>query len=101
MKARIAMDSAPYAFWPVTTFPTPEELAADLARIDMHPRTRTKILAESVPTVDLPEALLAEYHMISSRYHELNEVFEQIYRRQQGMEPFVTPQVPDYTIKKT
>lgn len=59
-------------------------------------------LGTNDPTYELPDALIDRYNRLREEMLEIQEVFEQLYRAQEGIPLYSTPKVDieQYRIKK-
>jgi hypothetical protein len=53
-----------------------------------------KMWPDELPTLEVDEQLVAEFERISGLYFDMKGKIEQLYRVQEGLKPFETPEIP-------
>lgn len=57
------------------------------------PEYHASIREREAPTMEIDDGWLVEFTTVSDKYHEMREQLEQLYRRQQGLALWDTPQI--------
>jgi len=86
VKVRIEMDQM-FHWWPLNA----DQMAERYEMVGMPVPLRRS------PTLEVDAELFNEYEAMRSKYYELQEKLEQLYRVQEGLEPWTSCPVPDYT----
>lgn len=98
-QVRIDMNET-LVWWPTTDFKSAEELAAHLAGLKGQPDLIDFVTKKNTPSLEIPDALLSRFNKLREEWYDLQGVFEQMYRQQEGLCPHAEPQIPDYRITK-
>lgn len=87
-------------FLPSCNFQSDEEMKQLIADLDGEQFLIDFAIKQNTPTLDIPDALMSRYRQLYKEWYELQTLFEQMYRQQQGLKPYSEPEIPDYRIKK-
>ena len=88
-------------FLPCSNFQSDEEMEQFIADLNGDHFLIDYAVAQNTPTLDIPDALMSRYRQLYKEWYELQILFEQMYRQQEGLRPFKTPEIPDYRIKRS
>lgn len=101
MRVRIDMDQVT-RWWPVLErdMIAGEELEARISELRPHD-VQDWMRNKNTPVFDLPDAFISRYERLQREMVEMQEVFEQLYRHQEGMKMYPTPKIDidQYKIK--
>jgi hypothetical protein len=87
-----------WSWWPVLEFQSPEEVAKVVAELGDDQTTIDWVKKRETPALEVDAEFLEQLDRASAVYHSLKAQLEQLYRIQQGLEPWPTVPVPDYKI---
>lgn len=100
IKVRIDMDEG-WMWWPIVKFPDAEHLEEHLKELGDDEDLKEFVRKKETPSMEVPPELLAEYLEASQRYFAINKKLEQLYRIQEGLEPWPEQEIPVYNLIKT
>jgi hypothetical protein len=100
--AQIRMDMDEGWMWyPVTEFETGEVLEAHLKELEGNPDLAEFIKRKNTPALEISDALMTAYREASAKYFRIMDIFEGLYRQQEGLATHPGHEsIPDARIKK-
>lgn len=105
-QVRIEMDQC-WVWFPIVDVLSSEEVEREIEFIiNSDLEDDNKFLAQkhfrekNTLTLDIPDALLSRFQKLEKEWSELQAVFEQMYRQQEGKDPIGQSKIPDYRIRK-
>ncbi len=57
---------------------------------------RMQMRRDHAETMEIDEALLDEYNVLSDQWYNLQDRLEQLYRAQEGLKPWIAPEIPEH-----
>lgn len=93
MRVRIEMDQMHYWYLsPESEMIKGDELESRISELSQV-STQTWLRNKNTALFDLPDALVARYEKVQAEMREIQDVFEQLYRHQEGLRQWPTPKV--------